>query len=228
MKEAYPNHHDEELVRFLIANDYDSIDASDAFDHYLKWRRNLTPISREEFDEQMKFNRLSILQMNEQRGLIYFLSRNHYPWMSAKQTIRAGVALFDMAMKVYPSLEVHLIVNTKGFKMKNLDLKLMQKAVRIYEDYFPEKLGKAYIIGMTPALIKVWEIVQKTLDTRNRDRFVLLKDSEFEVLQETYGSRFLPCEIGGECLEPTLDNIEQLVQEYWVESSECCQTQNKN
>jgi hypothetical protein len=40
--------------------------------------------------------------------------------------------------------------------MDNIDMKLIKRGIEIYQDYFPERMGVCYVIGLPGGFIGLW------------------------------------------------------------------------
>jgi len=145
--------------------------------------------------------------------LVYVLPRNHFPKKVKKaHLIDFNVFLMDALIHAtYPSVCSDLIINLHGTTFANTDLSLAKKLTPLYQDYFPERLRRAWVIGLGSALEGIWELVKSNLDPRTQNRIMVVKkEDEHKILAE-YGKELTPVELGG-TWEPNQKILSELVE----------------
>jgi len=153
--------------------------------------------------------------------LVYVLARNHWPKKVKKaELVDFNVFLMDTLVKAtYPSVCSDLIINLHGTTFANTDLALAKKLTPLYQDYFPERLRRAWVCGLGSALEGIWDIVKTQLDPRTQNRIVVLKkDDESKILAE-YGKDITPVELGG-AWEPKQDIFIDLIEAEFKEKKD--------
>eukprot|EP01126_Amoeba_proteus_P022193 TRINITY_DN2249_c0_g1_i4.p1 TRINITY_DN2249_c0_g1~~TRINITY_DN2249_c0_g1_i4.p1 ORF type:complete len:129 (-),score=31.11 TRINITY_DN2249_c0_g1_i4:38-424(-) len=96
--------------------------------------------------------------------------------------------------------------------MKNVDMKVIKHGIDIYQNYFPERMNRCYVIGLPPALLGVWSLIEKMMDQRSRERMNLMNKPT--KLLKLLDKQFVPETFGGECKlshEPMMQIYERLV-----------------
>jgi len=225
MKKAYPDNDPVDLLRFLRARNLDIKDSREMYDNYLKWRSPSSKqppctITHADAEEQLSYNRFFLVTMmgdvqKDKVPLVYIVCRNHFPKYSTKKTIHFGVFLADILVKITSAaVQVDCIIDMNDIAMKNVDIKFIKKGIAVYQDYFPERLRRAYVVGLPPAFHWVWEIVEKLLDERTKQRLLVLKENELGRLVKDFSPDLVPEELGG-TWKPNHTFLKELGEEHW-------------
>jgi len=203
----------DDLNRFLSARDYNLKLATEMYSNYLCWYEKYRPWECDDkmFRDQLSRGKLYILSI-EKSPIIYFMPREHDPDIDHyKQVVRFGCYIYELVIRNIPNsatVEFISFVNCNGVSLKNVDRKLIQSVLTIYQDYFPERLHSCYVYGIPPALTSVWNFIEKLLDERTHRKIVLLKKSQYNDVFSKYPKDILPLELGG-----TNEGIEQKSRE---------------
>jgi hypothetical protein len=91
-------------------------------------------------------------------------------------------------------------------KLFDGDLKTFLKfSSKMSQDYYPELLGKSFIINAPWVFKGIWSIVKIWLDKRTTEKFVIDSGPASDKLAECMDIRILPTDLGGESTEPLTD-----------------------
>lgn len=194
------------IRRFLRARDLDIEKASAMFLKYLKWRKDFMP-SGFISDEQVR-NELAQGKMFSQgfdkkgRPLGVVFGAKHY---SSKRNLdefkRYVVYVLDKLCARMPrGQEMFVcIADLQGWGYSNCDIRAYLAALDIMQNYYPERLGKVFLIHVPYVFMKAWKIVYPFIDKNTRKKYVfvedkdlkstLLEDIEESQLPEMYGGK---------------------------------------
>ena len=91
-----------------------------------------------------------------------------------------------------------VILDFTGWKLKNGDTKLDKRLAPVMQTYFPERLGKAYLVNTPTIFSSAWGVFKTFLDKRviSKVTFLSLKDAA-RTLPKLMSSRCLPPALGG-------------------------------
>ncbi|CAI2370476.1 unnamed protein product [Moneuplotes crassus] len=94
------------------------------------------------------------------------------------------------------------LINVKGFSMGKLKAKsreFIKIAIKIGQDYYPEIMGKMFIIN-TPFVFKAaWAIFSPFIDAKTKKKITMMGSSYKKELFKHVDPENVPAEIGGEC-----------------------------
>ncbi|XP_024972309.1 phosphatidylinositol/phosphatidylcholine transfer protein SFH6-like isoform X2 [Cynara cardunculus var. scolymus] len=106
--------------------------------------------------------------------------------VAAKRRITAGTTILDV----------------QGMGLKNLTrsaIDVIKKLQQIDNDYYPETLGRMYIINAGPGFKMLWKAIQSFLDPKTRSKIHVLGHRYKSTLLEVIDSSELPEFLGGSC-----------------------------
>ncbi|XVF54796.1 hypothetical protein PTKIN_Ptkin05aG0210500 [Pterospermum kingtungense] len=197
---------DPTLTRFLRARDLDVEKASAMFLKYLKWKRSFVPngsISPSEITNETEQNKM-FLQGSDKKGqpiAVLFGARHFRHKGGADEFKRFIVYIFDKIFaRMPPGQEKFvLIADLEGWGYANSDIRAYLAAVSMVQDYYPERLGKLFIVHSPYIFMTAWKIVCPFIDDKTRKKIVfvenkklkstLLEDIDESQLPETYGGK---------------------------------------
>ncbi|CAN6718311.1 unnamed protein product [Malus baccata var. baccata] len=166
-------------VRLLRARDLDIEQASAMFLKYLKWRRDFVrkgSISASEIPNQIAQNTM-FLQGSDKNG---------YPTASRNSSVSFVVYGLDK------------ICAKEVFLYSNSDLRGYLGALSILQDYYPERLGKMYIVHAPLIFMMVWKIVYPFIDNKTKKKILFVKNKMLKsTLLEEIDESQLPEIYGG-------------------------------
>ncbi|KAG6472177.1 SEC14 cytosolic factor-like [Zingiber officinale] len=194
------------LRRFLRARDLDVEKASAQFLKHLKWRKTMTPngfISESEISNELAHKELYKQGFDKQgRPIIVYLVANH---VSAGRQMdelkRFAVYALEKACASMPNGQEKFIIisDLQGWGYSSCDVRGYLSAIDILQSYYPERLGKAFLINVPYIFMKVWKVIYQFLDAKTKEKFIfvankemrdtLLADIDESQLPEKYGGR---------------------------------------
>ncbi|CAN0909591.1 Phosphatidylinositol transfer protein 3 [Linum grandiflorum] len=180
---------DATLRRFLKARDMDVEKASAMFLKYLKWRRSLSPISAADIPNEISQNK-TFVQGSDKTGrpICVVFGARHF------QNKIGGVEEFK------PGQEKFVVIgDLEGWGYTNSDIRGYLAALHILQDYYPERLGKLFILHVPYVFMAVWKVVYPFIDCNTRKKIVfvenkkltstLLDDIDENQLPDVYGGK---------------------------------------
>ena len=195
------------MLRFLRARKYNVPDTLKMFFEALHWRKTVeirtvleqgeSALKQELVDAQMYF---IWGQDNEGRPVIIFNVGNFLPTHSKEDT-----ELFKKYI-IYHMESARLFVGEKGvmtladlstFGRKNIDLDFAKVFAEIFQNYYPETLGRAVVVGsgLKMTLFEgVWSVAKFFLDPEVRKKISFAKAKE---LTKYMDQKFIPKSLGG-------------------------------
>ncbi|XP_009339030.1 sec14 cytosolic factor [Pyrus x bretschneideri] len=191
------------IRRFLRARDLDIEQASAMFLKYMKWRRDFVPkgsITASEVPNQIAQNKM-FLQGSDKKGcpISVILGYRHFQ-DSLKEFKRFVVYGLDkVCAKIPPGQKFIAIGDLEGWGYSNSDVRGYLGALSILQDYYPERLGKVYIIHAPLIFMTVWKIVHPFIDNKTKKKIIfvenkmlkstLLEEIDESQLPEIYGGK---------------------------------------
>ncbi|XP_027342566.1 phosphatidylinositol transfer protein 3-like isoform X4 [Abrus precatorius] len=167
--------------RFLRARDLDVEKASAMFLKYLKWRHSFVPngsISLSEVPNELAQDKM-FAQGHDKIGFVVY-------------------GLDKLCASMPPGQEKFVgIAELQGWGYSNSDMRGYGSALSILQDYYPERLGKLFIVHAPYIFMTVWKIIYPFIDNKTKKKIVfvesnkvkstLLEDIDESQLPEIYG-----------------------------------------
>ncbi|KAL7161958.1 hypothetical protein ACSBR2_042438 [Camellia fascicularis] len=194
------------IRRFLWARDLDIEKASAMFLKNLKWRRTFVPngfISASEIQNDLAQNKM-FLQGMDKKGLpitVVFGSRHFHNKGGLEEFKRFTVfALEKLCLRMPAGQEKFVVIgDLEGWGYANSDIRAYLGALSILQDYYPERLGKLFIIHVPYIFMAVWKVVYPFIDDNTKKKIVfvenkklkstLLQDIDESQIPEIYGGK---------------------------------------
>ncbi|XP_050226129.1 sec14 cytosolic factor-like [Mercurialis annua] len=193
------------LRRFLRARDLDVKKASAMFLKYLKWRKDFVPngsISPLEIPNEIAQNKM-FMQGSDKRGrpVTVLFGAKHFQNKNPDEFKRYVVCVLDKLCARVPAGQDKFVVigDLKGWGYANCDIHGYLAALCILQDYFPERLGKLFIVHVPYIFMAVWKLVYPFIDNNTRKKIVfvenkklkstLLEDIDESQIPEIYGGK---------------------------------------
>ncbi|THG08490.1 phosphatidylinositol transfer protein 3-like [Camellia sinensis] len=194
------------IRRFLRARDLDIEKASTMFLKYLKWRRTFVSngfISASEIQHDLAQNKM-FLQGMDKKGrpiTVAFGGRHFHNKGGLVEFKRFTVFALEKLCSRMPAGQEKFVVicDLEGWGYANSDIRAYLGALSILQDYYPERLGKLFIIHVPYIFMAVWKVVPSFIDdnTKKKIMFVenkklkstLLQDIDESQLPEIYGGK---------------------------------------
>ncbi|XP_073000542.1 uncharacterized protein [Typha latifolia] len=194
------------LRRFLRARDLDIDKASTLFLKYLKWRRGALPngfISDIEVKNELSQGKV-FMQGLDKMGrpiVVAFGGRHHY----AKREMNewkcfVAYSLEKICSRMPRGQEKFICIgDLKDWGYSNCDIRAYLAALEIMQNYYPERLGKVFLVNVPYIFMKAWKIIYPFIDKQTKKKFVFVDDKNMRAtlldhidesqLPETYGGK---------------------------------------
>ncbi|CAB3977346.1 SEC14 cytosolic factor-like [Paramuricea clavata] len=78
-------------------------------------------------------------------------------------------------------------------------LSLFTRLVKLDQEYYPERVGKIFLVNTPWAFPYLWRVAKSFLDPKTRDKCVVLNSLEMGKLLDYFEAEDLPVEYGGTC-----------------------------
>lgn len=207
------------MEKFLISRDYDYEKTKIKFENFLKWRKkkNLERILDKDFKPLLEILNRGMYNMDKEgRPVIInrvgkfnpekFLSEFKFEDLEdflIKKYEQLFFIIFPICSKIMNKKidKVIIIMDLEGIQLKkvfNSDFRgVLKKITKATSAYFPETLGKIYILNAPFYFRFIWKVIQYWIDEKTRERFEIFSDGAEETLKEIIDERDLPDFFGG-------------------------------
>lgn len=194
------------LRRFLRARNLDIEKASSMFLKYLKWRREAIPngyISESEIQNQIAENKMFMQGFDKKgRPIGVVFGSKHVTYgrdlEEFKRFVVYIVEKFCASMSCGHEKFV-AIADLKGWGFSNCDIRAYIASLHILQEYYPERLGKLYLVHVPYIFWKAWKIIYPFIDKNTREKIAfvdnkclnatLLEDIDESQIPEIYGGK---------------------------------------
>ncbi|KAI3463523.1 hypothetical protein Pfo_020186 [Paulownia fortunei] len=193
------------LRRFLRARDLDVEKASAMFMKYFTWRRTFVPkgsISTSEITNQIAENKI-FMQGTDKRGrpVLVILGARHFPCKGGIDELKRLVvfALDKLCSRIPDGQEKFTIIaDLQGYGYSNSDIRGLTAGLSILQDYYPERLGKLFIIHVPYIFMTVWKIIYPFIDKNTKKKIVFVENKRLQAtLREEIDESQVPEIYGG-------------------------------
>ncbi|KAL2559976.1 Sec14p-like phosphatidylinositol transfer family protein [Forsythia ovata] len=191
------------ICRFLRARDLDPDKASAMFLKYLYWRKEFVPngfISLSEIQNDIAQNKL-FMQGHDKTGspIIIALSGRHKP-TSVEEFKRFVTYSLDKICARMPSghEKFTAIADLQGWGYSNSDIRGYLAALSILQDFYPERLGKLFVIHAPYIFMTAWKAFYPFIDKNTKKKIIFVENKQVQptLLQYIHESQ-LPERYGG-------------------------------
>lgn len=193
------------LRRFLRARDHSIGKASAMFLKYVKWKRAAKPngfISDEEVRGEAAQEKLYMQGFDKLgRPMMYLVGARHFP---SKRDLdefkRYVIYVLDNTCTRLPSgrEKFAAVADLKGWGYSNCDIRAYVAALDIMQNYYPERLGRVFLIHVPYVFMAAWKIVYPFIDDNTKKKFVFVSDKDLDrTLRDAIDESQLPEVYGG-------------------------------
>ncbi|ESW31945.1 hypothetical protein PHAVU_002G281200 [Phaseolus vulgaris] len=193
------------IRRFLRARDLDLDKASTMFLKYLKWKHSFVPngVSVSDVPNEVAQDK-AFIQGHDKIGrpILIVFGKKHFQNKHGglDEFKRFVVFVFDkICASMPPGQEKFVgIAELKGWGYSNSDIRGYISALAILQDYYPERLGKLFIVNAPYIFMKVWKIVYPFIDNKTKKKIVFVdKNKVKSALLEDIDESNIPEIFGG-------------------------------
>ncbi|KAJ7957162.1 Random slug protein 5-like [Quillaja saponaria] len=203
------------IRRFLRARDLNVEKASALFLKYLKWRRMFVPngsISASEVPNEIAQNKMFLQGFDKKgRPITLVFGARHFHYKDGLDEFKRFVVygLDKICTRMPPGQEKFVVIgDLKGWGYSNSDIRGYIGALSVLQDYYPERLGKLFIVHAPYIFMTVWKIVYPFIDNNTKKKIVFVENNRLKsTLLEEIDESQLPETYGGQLpLVPIHDN----------------------
>lgn len=194
------------IRRFLRVCDLDIERASALFLKYLKWRRTFVPndyISATQVPNELAQNKMFLQGFDKKgRPITVVLGAKHFHIKGGLDELKRFVVYsFDkICGRMQPGQEKFVIIaDLEGWGFINSDIRASLEVFSILQDYYPERLGKLFIVHASYIFMTAWKVVYPFIDNKTKKkiafvenkrlRSTLLEEIDESQLPEIYGGK---------------------------------------
>lgn len=207
------------LLRFLRARNFDPKAAHKQYTATREWRinndidnilKNERPLDNElkkiiscAFHKHDKFGRPCYIEHTGRQDTVALLKLpteqyiGWHIWNNEKQIQRMEELSKEFGRPVETMVHIHDMAGATMLLRKALNA--FKRLARLDQEYYPERMGKIFIVNTPWVFPVLWKIAKIFLDPKTRAKCVVLKSSELEKLLEYFNPEDLPEEFGGTC-----------------------------
>ncbi|XP_038989371.1 phosphatidylinositol transfer protein 3-like [Phoenix dactylifera] len=193
------------LRRFLLARDLDVRKASTFLLKHLKWRQSMVPngfILEAEIQYELS-QKKAFAQGFDKMGrpiAVIINARHNASKRNMHEFKRFVVYVMDkLCARMAGGQEKFCIIGDfQGFGFSNCDIQGFFAALEIFQNNYPERLGKALMIHVPYIFMKAWKIIYPFIDSNTKNKYVFVdeKNTKDKLLEEIHESQ-LPEIYGG-------------------------------
>ncbi|GAV81743.1 CRAL_TRIO domain-containing protein/CRAL_TRIO_N domain-containing protein [Cephalotus follicularis] len=187
---------DQTLRRFLRARDLDIEKASVMFLKYLNWRRTYVvngSISPSEVPNEISQNKFFLQGLDKNgRPVVVLLASRHFQHKGGLDEIKR------MLLSIPPGQEKFVIIaDLEGWGYSNTDIHACLADLSL--EYYPERLGKIFIVRHPYIFMPVWKILHPFIDNKTKKKIEFVGNKKLEsTLLEVIDETQLPQIYGGQ------------------------------
>ncbi|XP_037424633.1 phosphatidylinositol transfer protein 3-like [Triticum dicoccoides] len=193
------------LRRFLCARDYNIGKASTMLLQYLAWKRVTKPhgsISGEEVRDEIVKKRVDMQGFDRLgRPMAYIYGARHFPARRDLDGFKRYVAyVLDKICTRLPvgQEKFAAVIDLRGWGYANCDIRGYVAALDIMQSYYPERLGRVFLIHVPYMFMAAWKMVYPFIDDKTKKKFVFVVDRDLDAtLRDAIDDSQLPEEYGG-------------------------------
>lgn len=200
---TFPGIDDNTLCRFLKARGFNLDKAEALLKEALEWRESTKPelITFTEVEKWANV-RIVIRHGQDKQGRPLLILRND-------RYIPKNIDLFEFEKYVLyvleksisempPNVDTFCIISDmKEAKLSNFNLSHTRHFIPIIQDYYPERLGAAYIVNYSWIVKSIWATVKVFLNEATLQKIQFLDGKELSRLHEYFDENQLPIAYGG-------------------------------
>lgn len=176
------------LRRFLRARNLDIEKASVMFLKYLKWWKEAVPkgfISDEEVRNELNQEKMFLQGFDKKGrpvGVVLGAKHHCYKQRQMNEFKSYVVYVIEKLCSSMPAGQEKftVIVDLQGWGYSNSDMRGSFAAQEILQNYYPERLGKVFLIHVPSLFMKAWKILYPFIDSNTREKYVFVEDKNLK------------------------------------------------
>jgi hypothetical protein len=204
MKAAFPSLSTDEarLKRFLRARDWDLKASSEMLAADLKWREAGNHlVTFDTVKSEIAKGRFFFHKHDKaNRPIVIVKASEHFPDSNTTElTFKMAVFVLEEAVRrMAPGVELFcVLIDFDGFGMSNVDYTLCKMMLAALQNYYPERLGRAYLLNPPFIFRAVWAVLKGFMHENTRQKFIFLGSDWKQELLNDVDATCLPIAYAG-------------------------------
>lgn len=194
------------IRRFLRARDLDIEKGSNMLLKYLSWKRDFVPngaISTSEIPTEISHNKLFMQGLDKiGRPIVVGFGGRHRPSKGSMDEFKRFIvySLDKITARMPAGQEKFVCIgDLSGWGYTSSDVRGYLAALSILQDFYPERLGKLFVVHVPYIFMAAWKAVYPFIDKKTKKKIIfvedkklsstLLADIDESQLPETYGGK---------------------------------------
>ncbi|XP_022146735.1 sec14 cytosolic factor-like [Momordica charantia] len=198
---------DATMMRFLIARSMEPAKGAKMFVQWRKWREAMVPegsVCESEVAEELEARKI-FLQGSSKKGLAVVIVKasRHFPSKDQLQFKKFVVHLLDKVIasgckgREIGNEKWIAIVDLHQISYKNVDPRGLITGFQFLQNYYPERLGKCFILNMPWFFVSIWRMVSRFVDSATLKNILIVSNEEERRIMIEEVGEVLPVEYGG-------------------------------
>uniref|UniRef100_A0A7S3DFT9 CRAL-TRIO domain-containing protein n=1 Tax=Palpitomonas bilix TaxID=652834 RepID=A0A7S3DFT9_9EUKA len=182
--------------------------AAEALKRTIEWRREYKPleITNDDVRNEVKTGKAYHFgrDMDGRPALWIHVSLHDKKTRVLEETVKYGVMCMEHCLTQlegteYKQRQVGLVFDLTNFGLRNMDYDFVKELLRCLQNYYPENMGKTYVVNAPLIFRGFWAIVKPWIDpfTVQKIQFV----NSLEKLTRYFTPANIPKRLGGESYE---------------------------
>ena len=173
---------DPDLLRFLVARNFDLAKTTTMIEAYIPWRSEMLPVSKSSIENELKVGKCSYLgKSKEGFGIVYWDASLHDPNdRDVDEVIRCVVWWVEYAISQSDHHQIIVVLDRSNMTRSQIDMELFTTLSSTLSNNYPERLNKVLIYPLNWLFRSMWNVVQFMIDQKTRQKvciFFLLNQS---------------------------------------------------
>lgn len=203
MKLKFPREEDKTLIRFLKARDFKVQKAERLLTKANEWRERVKPDSIKMQDVANELKRGYVMRYyydKFKRPTLILRAAHYFPnQIRVEEAERLILYLLESGIQEMPK-DVGgfcMIADMKDVGLVNFSFPHFKHFAHLIQDFYPERLGSAFIINVSWVVKTMWVTAKPLLNQRTIEKIHFLEAKEMRKLLEVFDENVLPANYGG-------------------------------
>ena len=203
LKLKFPKETEQTLIRFLRARDFKVQKAERLLSRANEWREHVKPECIELTDVAHELQKGYVLRHyydKFKRPTLILRAAKYFPsQIRVEDAERLILYLLESGIREM-SKEVTgfcMIADMRDVGLINFSLPHFKHFAHLIQDFYPERLGSAFIINVSWVAKTMWLTAKPLLNQRTIEKIHFLETKEMRKLREVFDENVLPVDYGG-------------------------------